>query len=329
MSKRRHLALVLLLVALTLPLACGGDEGEPPGTRAQFAAQADSICKQLRQRAGPLSRRLDRTSNAGRQVELLRRRHGYEDEALARLRELDVPEQDKATVAQYLSALEKRRDLGRRLEDAVGNEDLARARAILVDDRGVNRVAYRAAIRLGLDQCERARPASSRDVLDAFTPDVGVPITLSAEGTTLKLTVEAVIDPLEAGASPPVGTRLVGIQLIIENTGERSVEIPLAQQATLTTNRNDELDPAFAASGGECQESLNVTILSAGSTRNGCIPFQVPQDERAKAFQFVGFGGDPAEWDLTSARPISGTVPAENPQGQSAAESRQGQSASP
>jgi uncharacterized protein DUF4352 len=307
MSEGRKLAVGVLLLGLTVPVACGGDDGEPSPTRAQFVSRADLVCKRLRELSRPIDRRLDRTSSPRKQLSLLRQRRSYQDGALTRLEGLDVPEADREAVARYISAMKKRRDLGRRLESALEREDLPAARATLLDGVEVNRAAFRAAIRLGFEQCERGRPASGRDVLDAFTPDVGVPIRIAADGTTLKLTVEAVIDPLAVEAVPqPDGARFVGIRLLIENTGEQSIDIPLAEEATLTTSADERLDPAFFGAGSECEESLNVATLSAGLERSGCIPFQIREGKKPKSFRFGGFGGDTAEWDLTSARPVSG-----------------------
>jgi hypothetical protein len=291
---------------MVLPLACGGDDGDPGPTRAQFVSNADRICKRLRELTRPIDRRLDRTSDAQKQLSLVRSRNGYQEAALGRLQSLSAPETAREVVARYIGALEKRRQLGSRLESALEREDLPAARSILLDGVAVNRVAYHAAIRLGLRECEKGRSASARDVLDVFTPDIGVPVRVAAESTILKLTVEGVVDPLEsAAASPPDGVRFVAVRLGIENVGERSIEISLAQETTLTTSKDEQLDPAFAGVGGECAESLTVATLSAGGERSGCIPFQVPEGQRAKAFQFGGFT-ETAEWDLTSAPPQSG-----------------------
>jgi hypothetical protein len=156
----------------------------------------------------------------------------------------------------------------------------------------INRAAYRAAVTLGLKQCEKGKPASRRDVLDALTPDVGVPVGLTAEGMDLKLTVKAVIDPLEAGAvAPPGGTRFIGIRLVIENTGNVSINVPLAQHATLVTNKDEQLMPEFLGAGGECENSLNVASLLPGVKRRSCIPFQISKGQTAKTFQFGGGRG--------------------------------------
>lgn len=298
-----------------MPTACGGDDGKPPPTRAQFVAQADSVCKRFRERSRPINRRLDRTSKVRKQLGLLRQQRIYLEDSLRSLQGLGVPEADKQAVARYIRAVRKRRELGRKLERALAREDIPAARTLLHDGVSVNRAAYRAAATLGLKQCEKGKPASRRDVLDMFTPDVGVPVELTAEGTDLKLTVKAVIDPLEAGAvSPPGGTRFIGIRLVIENTGNESIDVPLAQQATLVTNRDEQLMPEFLGAGGECENSLNVASLSPGAKRRGCIPFQISKGQTAKTFQFGGGGGDTAEWDLTSAKPVSGVTPGKTAQ---------------
>lgn len=217
MGKWRKLVFGSLLVGLTVPVACGGDDEKQSPTRSQFTSRADAACKELRERSRRIERRLDRTSDAQKQLSLLRERRTYQDEALVRLEDLAAPEADRQTIARYIGTLRKRHELGKRLERALEQEDLSTARAVLPDAVELNRAAFLAASRLGLEECEKGRPASGRDVLDVLTPDVGVPVRLDAGATTLNVTVEGVVDPFEVGAgAPPDGARFVAVELEIE-----------------------------------------------------------------------------------------------------------------
>jgi hypothetical protein len=292
-----------------MPVGCGGNDEKPAPTQAQFVARADAVCKQLRGRLEPIQKRINKASNPRLQSRLIRQQKSHQEDALRSLQAIGAPKADKQTVARYVSAVRKRRDLTEKLARAASTSDVVEARALLLDGVGISRDADRSAKALGLKQCEEGKPPTRRDVLAAFTPDVGEPVELTAEGTDVTLTVKALIDPLEAGTvEPPGGIRYVGIRLVVENTGNKSIDIPISQQSTLITNKDEQLDSDFLGAGGECEKSLNVVNLSPGSKRRGCIPFQVPKSQKAKTFQFGGRGGDTAEWDLTTAKPVSGAT---------------------
>jgi hypothetical protein len=129
----------------------------------------------------------------------------------------------------------------------------------------------------------RARPAG---------PRVGATQRVRARGTTLKITVTRVIDPLRgSGATLLPGTRAVGVFVRIRNlgpgeydsssTGDLAV-VPASGAAAAT----------YAARGSCMTEDRDFdNQIGAGETRQGCVAFALGRSVRLVAVRFTADGG--------------------------------------
>ncbi|CAN5794694.1 hypothetical protein BH24ACT25_BH24ACT25_04770 [soil metagenome] len=136
------------------------------------------------------------------------------------------------------------------------------------------------------------------------TAKLGDPIELKGQTTELRVTAERLIDPLGVGRfDRPLnkGSRFVGVEVTIENVGDKTYSDAPANGATLLTADDQQADLAFI-SGGECGDFFSSDVqIAPGSRQVGCLPFEVPQGGKPARFQFgpdSGFGPQTGEWML-------------------------------
>lgn len=136
------------------------------------------------------------------------------------------------------------------------------------------------------------------------TAKLGDPITLETQSTELKVTAENVIDPLEGGQfdrPQNKGSRFVGIEVEIANTGNETYSDSPSNGATVLTDDDQQADSALLT-GGECGDQFASDVqIGPGSRQVGCIPFEIEQGAEPARFQFgpdSGFGPETGEWAL-------------------------------
>jgi hypothetical protein len=132
---------------------------------------------------------------------------------------------------------------------------------------------------------------------------LGDAITLTGQETEVRVTVLDVIDPVEAGEfdEPESGNKYVGVRVQIENVGDGPYQDSPGNGATLITNKDEEGQQSILTA-GICKSGFDSDIrVSPGSKRRGCIPFEIPETQDPKTFQFgpdSGFGEETGEWSL-------------------------------
>jgi hypothetical protein len=118
----------------------------------------------------------------------------------------------------------------------------------------------------------------------------GEPITLTGnqEGVEVKVTPTRFIDPLQGGEfdKPQGENRFVGVELLLENTGDTTYNGSPSTGAQLIL-RNDEQADTKHLTGGRCGRSFASGLhLAEGDRRRGCVAFEVPSGVGARSFQF-------------------------------------------
>lgn len=110
---------------------------------------------------------------------------------------------------------------------------------------------------------------------------------LARAGTTrLQVTVTRILDPLRGVASPPPGTRAIGVQVTIHNVGEATYDSTASGDFGVRTSAG-LASPLFIHS-GVCQTQLVdfESLIGAGETRTGCVGFSVPRHARLVSITF-------------------------------------------
>lgn len=134
---------------------------------------------------------------------------------------------------------------------------------------------------------------------------IGQPITLRGlqNGERLRVTVLKVLAPLEVGEfdRPSKGKRYVGIELRLKNVGTRRYSDSPGNGATLIYSGGRQADSTFVLE-GPCGGSFSSSVkLAPGSSRRGCIAYEIPKGTFPKRFQFTmnsGFADQTGEWTL-------------------------------
>ena len=119
----------------------------------------------------------------------------------------------------------------------------------------------------------------------------------------MKVRVIRVIAPLTVGEfdePQEPKNRFVGVQILLQNVGEKTYSDAPSNGATLITAKDEEAD-ATIVSGGACTAGGGDVKISSGAKRRLCIPFEVRGKQKLKTFQFgleSGFGPQTGEWSL-------------------------------
>jgi len=169
-----HRTCVAALGAAVLAVAgCGGsDDAKPastgdgapaaarPLTKAQFAAQADAICRAVKRDHKPYADKVDalpRGADLTRVAPLLEATLQRSRRGLARLRALRAPAEDEAALEAYYAAAQRVLEAHAQLADA--------ARA---NDRPAGNKVARATAALSRDEQRRASAYGLTDCTDVF-----------------------------------------------------------------------------------------------------------------------------------------------------------------
>lgn len=134
---------------------------------------------------------------------------------------------------------------------------------------------------------------------------VGDSLTLDGTDVRMRVTVLDVIDPVSGGNFDEPNGRFVGVRLRLTNVGDQSYSDSPSNGATLVTRGDEQADPTLLTD-GDCSSSFSsMAKIAPGSSRVGCIAFDVPSGVGPKTFQFTlnsGFGDQTGEWRVSGAR---------------------------
>jgi hypothetical protein len=125
-----------------------------------------------------------------------------------------------------------------------------------------------------------------------FRPPVGAALRVRARGTTLVVTVTAVLDPLRrAGVALLPGTRAVGVLVRIRNRGPGGYDSSSTGDVSIVP-ASGAAAAAFA-SRGRCmtQDRDFDNAIPAGEIRVGCVVFSLDAGARLAAVRFAANGG--------------------------------------
>jgi hypothetical protein len=138
---------------------------------------------------------------------------------------------------------------------------------------------------------QRNEPAQKSDddsEVEKPRSKIGGSITLKGTDTTIKTKLLGVDRELEVGEfdQPEEGRKYVGIRIRLTNVGEGTYEDAPGVGAKLITSEGGQ-DEAAVITGGECGgEFANAATISPGSSRTGCLPFEIEENAEPKTFQF-------------------------------------------
>jgi hypothetical protein len=116
---------------------------------------------------------------------------------------------------------------------------------------------------------------------------IGVAQSVNTRGAALRVTVNAVIDPLRgSGAQLPDRTRAVAVYVQLRNHGPAAYNSSATADFTLTVSRG--LVTPLLVPHGLCRTPLNDfdRQITAGEDRVGCVAFSVAQHARVEAVRF-------------------------------------------
>lgn len=131
--------------------------------------------------------------------------------------------------------------------------------------------------------------------------------TLAGErsGESLEVTLLSYKPTITVGEydTPDSGMKYVGIVLKIKNVGTVPYSDSPSNGATILTASGHQGKTAIIAS-GECSEGFASGVkIAGGESQEGCIPFELPQEDAAAKFQWTpasGFGEETGEWSISS-----------------------------
>jgi hypothetical protein len=135
----------------------------------------------------------------------------------------------------------------------------------------------------------RSPPAAARRSGQAAArrPRVGATQRTSASGTTLSVTVHAVLDPLRgSGAALLPGTRAVGVVAEIQNDGPGDYDSSATGDFSIVPS-SGTATPVFAPR-GPCATPLRDwdNEISPGELRSGCVAFALTAHAQLIAIRF-------------------------------------------
>ena len=147
----------LAVLGTVLVLAgCGGDDGGGDTTRAEWAAAANEVCSTYGRRITALG---TPTTPAGAEA-FIRRAIPVAREEVAKLRELETPEDDAAKIDRMLDQVEQGIGALQSVLSARASGDQAAVDAATQRGRQASEASNRAATELGATDCA-AQPGAS------------------------------------------------------------------------------------------------------------------------------------------------------------------------
>jgi hypothetical protein len=157
-----------------------------------------------------------------------------------------------------------------------------------------------------------AQPAASKATATSREPArrelaIGGTATLKGEqsGERLEASLLAYKETISAGEydTPQAGMKFVGVTLRLKNVGTVPYSDSPSNGATILTATGHQGKTAIIAS-GECSEGFASSVkIAPGESQEGCIPFELPQEDTATKLQWTpssGFGEETAEWAISS-----------------------------
>lgn len=159
-----------------------------------------------------------------------------------------------------------------------------------------------------------SKPGGARHELS-----IGDGATLKGEkpDEDLYVTLLAYKETISSGEydTPEEGMKYVGVTLKLTNIGTVPYSDAPSNGATILGPTGRQGKSAVIES-GECSEGFAVSVkIAPGESQEGCIPFEIPQDETAAKLQWTpssGFGEETAEWSLTQPQKTAARPPAIN-----------------
>ncbi|MGI8920442.1 MAG: hypothetical protein ACR2HD_02025 [Solirubrobacteraceae bacterium] len=118
-------------------------------------------------------------------------------------------------------------------------------------------------------------------------PRLGSTVRVSAGGTTLLVTVSAVLDPLRSsGAALLPGTHAAGVVLRVRNQGPGVYDSAATSDISLLSAAG-AAGPQYVPQ-GSCQTPLRdpLNAISAGETRSVCVGFALTSAQKPTAVRF-------------------------------------------
>jgi hypothetical protein len=134
-------------------------------------------------------------------------------------------------------------------------------------------------------------------------PRLGATQHVSARGTTLMVTIRAVIDPLRgSGVDLIAGTKPVAILVAVRNVGPGGYDSSSTGDFSLASAAG-QASPAFVPK-GICRTPPRdfMNAIAAGEARTGCVAFSIPDGQRPTTVGFAPEGGSSGRRRLWSAR---------------------------
>jgi hypothetical protein len=160
-------------------------------------------------------------------------------------------------------------------------------------------------------------PASPRAAHDELTVDGTATLAGERSDERLQATLLAYKPSLTVGEydTPGSGMKFVGVILKIKNVGSTPYSDSPSNGATILTATGHQGKTAIIAS-GECSEGFASGVkIAPGESQEGCIPFELPDEDAAAKFQWTpasGFAEETGEWTIPSAGSTPATSPGKN-----------------
>jgi hypothetical protein len=147
------------------------------------------------------------------------------------------------------------------------------------------------------------QPATTRRPPRAPLPAIGTAVRVPAPGTSLIVTIRAVIDPLrDSGAQVPPGTKAVGVLVSVRNAGPGGYDSSATGDFTLNSAAG-QAAPLFVPA-GQCKTPLQdfMNAIGGGELRTGCVAFTIPNGQRPTTVGFAPDGGSTGRRRLWAVR---------------------------
>jgi len=131
---------------------CGGGGGGDRLTKEEYIAQADAICKTANEELDALAEPTSMeeiASLAGSAIAI-------QEDALAKLRELQPPEADQATLDEALDLVGQQVEIGRQVAEAAKAADQAKIEELIAQIDPLNTQADQIATDYGLVECGKS-----------------------------------------------------------------------------------------------------------------------------------------------------------------------------
>jgi hypothetical protein len=142
----------------------------------------------------------------------------------------------------------------------------------------------------GATQTAKRQPVTPRRQRPRRRPQgapIGATQRVDARGSTLSVTVTAVLDPLrDSGAALVRGTRAAGVRVTIRDEAGATYDSTASGDLSIATSAGPA-SPLFIRQ-GVCQTPLAdfESLIGVGETRTGCVGFAVPGHARILSVRF-------------------------------------------